>query len=239
VETNPGSGTGYRLWATLIAQQGGSLVQGGKLAYGTAGTEALKAMADWFAKGYGKKSLDYPAANTEFFSGQAAFMINGVWEVPTLVDLSASNKLSFDYGVVPLPKLYANQSVWGDSHAFAVPNNKGKPVSAEHLKAALKFVNYVDSHAIVWAGGGHIPAYMPVTETESFKKLKPNADFASVVSRNVVFSQDGWYSGAAGPLEAVIGKFVPAAMAGQLPVEDALQKLDIEANKLMASGSPK
>jgi multiple sugar transport system substrate-binding protein len=46
-------------------------------------------------------------------------MINGNWEVPTLVDLKKQGKLTFDYGVAPFPKLFENQRTWADSHQLA------------------------------------------------------------------------------------------------------------------------
>lgn len=238
MESNANSYMGYRLWLSMIAQRDGKILDNGKLVYGDVGVESMKVITDWFNKGYITKNLDYPAANAQFFSGKAAFMVNGVWEVPSMVDLSASKKLPFDYGMVPLPKLYANQSVWGDSHGFAIPDNKGKPVPAERVAGALKFVDFVGRHSITWAGGGHIPAFVPVAESDALKQMKPNSDFSSVVAKNVVFSPEGWYGGAAGPLEASAAKYFPAAMTGQLPVEKALAMFDADARKLIASPRP-
>ncbi|WP_394788142.1 extracellular solute-binding protein [Rhodoferax sp.] len=238
MESNTNSYMGYRLWLSMIAQRDGKILDNGKLVYGDVGVESMKIITDWFSKGYATKNLDYPAANAQFFSGKAAFMLNGVWEVPSMVDLTASKKLPFEYGIVPLPKLYNNQSVWGDSHGFAIPDNKGKPIAADHVKGALKFVDYVGKHSITWAGGGHIPAYVPVAESDAAKQLKPNSDFSSVVAKNVVFSPEGWYGGAAGPLEASAAKYFPAAMTGQLPVDKALGMFDAEARKLIASPRP-
>jgi multiple sugar transport system substrate-binding protein len=238
MESNANSYMGYRLWLSMIAQRDGKILDNGKLVYGDAGVESMKVITDWFSKGYATKNLDYPAANAQFFSGKAAFMLNGVWEVPSMVDLSASKKLPFEYGMVPLPKLYGNQSVWGDSHGFAIPDNKGKPISAERVAGALKFVDFVGRHSITWAGGGHIPAYVPVAESDALKQMKPNSDFSSVVAKNVVFSPEGWYGGAAGPLEASAAKYFPAAMTGQLPVEKALAMFDADARKLIASPRP-
>lgn len=238
MESNTNSYMGYRLWLSMLAQRGGKMLDNGKLAYGEAGVDSMKVITDWFSKGYAAKNLDYPAANAQFLSGKAAFMLNGVWEVPTMVDLSASKKLPFEYGIVPLPKLYANQSVWGDSHGFAVPDNKGKPISPERLKGALKFVDYVGHHSITWAGGGHIPAFTAVAESEALKAMKPNNEFSAVVAKNIVFSPEGWYGGAAGPMEASAAKFFPAAMTGQLPVDKALGMFDAEAKKLLASPRP-
>jgi multiple sugar transport system substrate-binding protein len=234
MESAPDSYMPWRLWETMVYQRGGRVIDHGKLVYGDNGKVALTTIADWYAKGYATRNLDYAASTTEFMSGKAGFMINGVWEVPTVVDQSAGHKLGFDYGVVPLPPLYGNgDAVWADSHAFAIPANKGQAVSPERVRAALEFVAYVEKHAIGWAKGGHIPAYKPVTESADFTQLKPNADFAQAVATRVAYDPDGWYSGAAGPLEAASAKYFPAALSGQLPVDRALQMFDSDADKLL------
>ena len=68
--------------------------------------------------------------------------------------------------------------------------------------------------------------------------MKPNNEFSGVVAKNIVFSPEGWYGGAAGPMEASAAKFFPAAMTGQLPVDKALSMFDAEAKKLLASPRP-
>jgi multiple sugar transport system substrate-binding protein len=229
----------WRLWLTMIDQQGGKIIDNNTVSYGKPGQQALQTMTDWYAQGLGTKGLDYGASTSEFIAGKAGFMINGVWEVPTLVDDAATKKLGFDYGVIPLPSLYnGKQSVWADSHAFAIPDNKGKPIAPDHVKAVLAFVNYVEQHAIVWGGGGHIPAYKPVTLSDQFKQMKPNSDYAQIVAEHVTYDPDGWWSGAAGPLEAAAAKYFPAAMSGQLPVDRALKMFDSDANKLLKRSAP-
>ena len=236
METAPDSYMPWRLWETMVYQRGAHVIDNGKLVYGEDGKAALTEMASWYAKGYGTKNLDYSASTTEFISGKAGFMINGVWEVPTMVDGRESKKIAFDYGIVALPSLYKNDNtVWADSHAFALPNNKGKELDAAHVKGALAFVAYVEKNAIVWAKGGHIPASKAVTESDAFKNLKPNADFAQPVVKSVAYDPDGWYSGAAGPLEAASAKYFPAALTGQLPVDQALKMFDSDADKLLRS----
>jgi hypothetical protein len=80
-------------------------------------------ISDWFTKGYAQAGLDYPASTSQFMGGNAVFMLNGVWEVPELVRQSKAGTLGFDYGIAPLPRMYANASAWADSHAFAIPAN--------------------------------------------------------------------------------------------------------------------
>ncbi len=55
--------------------------------------------------GYTPSYTDYPATVALFTSGDAAMMINGVWEVPTMIDLDNQGKL-FNWGAIELPVFF-------------------------------------------------------------------------------------------------------------------------------------
>ena len=84
--------------------------------------------------------------------------INGVWEVPTMVDLAKKGKL-FDWGAIQIPVLYAQPATWADSHSFAIPNRQGNPVDPAKRKLVLDTIHWFNVHSIEWAGGGHVPSY--------------------------------------------------------------------------------
>jgi multiple sugar transport system substrate-binding protein len=75
----------WRLWLSLLAQQGLQVVDQGRFAYGPAGERTLAAIAHWFQAGYATPGLNYPASTSQFMAGNAGFMLNGAWEVPELV----------------------------------------------------------------------------------------------------------------------------------------------------------
>jgi multiple sugar transport system substrate-binding protein len=227
----------WRLWLSLLAQQGLPVVANGRFAYGAAGAATLGRIAGWFQAGYATPGMDYPASTSQFMGGNAGFMINGVWEVPELVRGTEQGTLGFEYGIVPLPKLYANASTWADSHGFALPANGDSPMTPAKAHAVLSFVAYVARHSMGWAEGGHIPAYRPVAESAEAKALQPNAQYAEA-AQNVVYDPDGWYMGAAGPLEAIASKFLPAPLAGQLTPADALRRFETEAVRLLRKRPP-
>ncbi|WP_420593983.1 extracellular solute-binding protein [Deinococcus sp.] len=234
-ENGPTSYMPWRIWLALITQQGGSIAKDNKLTYGPLGASTLSTIADWVKNGYVAKNIDYPTSVAQFVNGKSAFMLNGVWEVPTLVDGKKAGKIKFDYGVMPLPKLYASQNTWGDSHAFVLPNNVGKTMSPETQKGALEFIAYAEKNALIWAGGGHIPANLGLADGKAYGALKPNSDYAAVAAKTVTYDPLGWYSGAAGPLEAASAKYFPAAINGQLPVDRAMTLFEGEANKLLTA----
>ena len=238
MESGQGSYAIWRLWLSLLAQRKAPLIENGHFAYGRAGVEELAKVSAWFTSGYGPVGLDYPASTSQFMGGGAGFMINGVWEVPELVRTTEAGTLGFEYGIVPFPRLYQDASVWTDSHAFAIPANEGRAMPPEKVRAVLAFIAYVSRHSLGWAEGGHVPAYRPVAESPEARALMPNAMYAEA-AQNVVYDPDGWYMGAAGPVESMASKFMPGALSGQLTPAEALEMFEKEALRLLRKKPPR
>lgn len=221
----------WRLFYTLLNQQGGALVKGGKLSTGdlaSSGKKALEVMTDWTKEGLISKNSDYPSTIGLFTAGRAAFMLNGNWEVPTMVDLKAKGKL-FDYGVMAFPKLFNNQKTWADSHMLAIPNNSKKPMSAEKFQAVMKFINFIETKGGVnWAGGGHIPANQDTLKSDAYKALQPNADYSPLASKDVVLEPTLSYFGVGGPVYDLVGNSITPALVGQVSADQALEKFKTE-----------
>ena len=221
------SATQWRLWSSLVMQQGGSLVRGGKLDLSDVdgkGKAALQAMVGWSKNGLMAKNTTYPASVALFTSGRAAFMFNGNWEVPTMVDLKKSGKL-FDFGVASFPKLYANQSTWADSHTLAIPNNSKTPMTPEKLAAVLKFVAYVNTTGgLGWAGGGHIPSYLPTQKSGDFKSMEPNVEYSATSASDAVYEPTVRMFGVGGPVYDAAGNTFLPALLGQVTVDQAIAK---------------
>ena len=217
----------WRLFYTLLNQQGGALVRGNKLStadLATRGKKAVDIMTAWTKDGLISKNSDYPSMIGLFTAGRAAFMINGNWEVPTMVDLKAKGKL-FDYGVMAFPKLFDNQKTWADSHMLAIPNNSKTPMSAEKFKAVMTFINYIETKGGVgWAGGGHIPANQDTLKSAAYKNLQPNADYSPLASKNVVLEPTLSYFGVGGPVYDLVGNSITPALVGQVTTDQAITK---------------
>jgi multiple sugar transport system substrate-binding protein len=219
------SATQWRMWSTLLMQQGGSLVKGGKLDLSdvdTKGRAALQTMVDWSSQGLIAKNTTYPAANALFTAGRAAMLFNGNWEVPTMVDLNKAGKL-FDFGVASFPKLYGSPSTWADSHTLAIPNNAKNPISAEKLAAVLKFVAYVNTKGgLGWAGGGHVPSYLPLQNSSNYKTLQPNVEYSASSAANAVYEPTLKIFGVGGPVYDAAGNNFLPALLGQATVVKAI-----------------
>jgi len=223
----------WRIWYTFFRQQDGEFVKDGQFSFDDVNVQGLKSlqiMADWSKDGLIPKNTGYPAMVALFTAGRADFMINGNWEVPTLVDLKKQGKLPFDYGIVAFPKLFGNNQTWADSHQLAIPNNSKNPATPEKVAAALKFAAYVVKQT-TWAGGGHIPAYLPVQESDTYKQMSPNNQYSEQAAQNVAFEPALPIFGVGGPTFDPISNFLVPAVNGQAPVEQSLKQFTAELEK--------
>ena len=227
----PINGVGvWRVFSTFLAQLDGNVVVGDSAAFGEKGQRALQTMTDWVEAGLTPPNVTDDASIALFTGGRAAFMFNGVWNVPTMEDATAEGQLPFEYGVMPIPQLFDNQSEWADSHAFAIPNSSKNPISEEKVQAVLEFVSFVVKNSLVWADGGLIPAYLPVINTPEYEALKPNINYAAA-AETVAYDPDITIAGAAGLLEEAGADFLAAAVNGQLPVDRALELYEQQINQ--------
>jgi multiple sugar transport system substrate-binding protein len=223
----------FRTIYSLVGQQSGEMMTDGKFLVGDNGKKlenALGVLSDWTKSGLQSPYTDYPSAVALFTSGQASMMINGVWEVPTMVDLKEKGKL-FEWGAIELPVIFDHPSTYADSHTFAIPANKGKEMSAEKRAAVLEAVSWIDKHSLFWATAGHIPAYGPVTATDDYKKMEPNATY-SPLTANMIFDPKSPLFGVAGPVFDVMStNFVPT-LNGEMDPAAAVEKIKADLDNM-------
>ncbi len=217
------AGTVFRIFYTLLNQQEGvpALIADGEVNVGEQAQTALQTMKDWIDNGYATKDVEYGSSVALFTSGEAAFMINGVWEVPTMVDLAASGNL-FDWGAIAIPVLFDNPATWADAHTFAIPASASNPVSDEKVAAVMQVIAWMNKNSIMWATAGHIPAYVPVTDSAEYQEMEPNATYA-ILANSTVFDPRSPAAGVGSPLYDAVGNFIEPSVNGQLSAEEALQ----------------
>ncbi len=227
----------WRLWLSLIEQQNGQIIEGGEVVLGDEAREALQTIVSWTEEGLAARDVANNAASQAIFTGgNAAFMINGVWNVTTFEDATASGEFPFEYGVMPLPTLYETQSNWADSHALVIPTSPRNEPSDEKVQAVLEFIAFVQENSLIWASGGHIPAYLPVVNDESYQTMEPNINYAAA-AEHVVYDPDVEIAGAAGPLQDAVGEFLTPAVNGQLSVDQALDMFRQAVEELLRNPS--
>ena len=223
----------FRTIYSFLCQQDGSIGIDGAWLPGDSQAKLAKAVsviADWVKNGYNPPKTDYPSTVALFTSGKSPFMINGVWEVPTMDDLNKAGKL-FNWGAIELPVLFNHACTYEDSHTFAVPNNAGKPATAEKHAAVLEVIKWMEVHSLFWATAGHIPANKAVTDSAEYKAMQPQATYAKLTA-NGVFDPKSIFAGVASPLFDAAGNAFTPAINNELSAEDAAAQMKSELDAL-------
>lgn len=223
----------FRTIYSLMGQQDGELLTDGEFLAGDNGEKlqnVLTVLQGWTKDGLQSTYTDYPATVALFTSGEAAMMINGVWEVPTMVDLHKQGKL-FEWGAVELPVIFNHASTYADSHAFAIPANKGKDMTPEKRAAVLEVIAWIQKNSLLWATAGHIPAYGPVTESAEYKAMEPNATY-STLTANMIFDPKTPLAGVAGPIFDVMSTYFVPTLNGEMEPAEAVEEIKAELNDL-------
>jgi multiple sugar transport system substrate-binding protein len=221
----------FRTVYSLLCQQDGKIGIDGDWFPGDSVDKlatSIGVISDWVKNGYNPPKTDYPSTVALFTSGKAAFMINGVWEVPTMDDLSKQGKL-FNWGAIEIPVLFNHACTYSDSHTFAIPNNVGKPATPEKHAAVLEVIKWMEAHSLFWATAGHIPANKAVTDSAEYKAMQPQATYAPLTA-NGVFDPKSVLAGVASPLFDAAGNAITPAMNGELAPADAATQMRDELN---------
>ncbi len=231
-QTVGGGGT-WRVFYTLFSQMGGELITGDEVLAGDNAAKAQKAieiMADWRSNELIPEQAEYEASVALFSAGDAAFHMNGVWEVPTFKDLAAANKLGFEWGAVEIPQLLDKPATWADSHAFALPANKNEDPAAR--QAALTVLGWMEKNSLSWADAGHIPAFKKTVESAEYQAMQPNATYAPLAD-HAVFDPRSKIAGVASPVYDAVDNYMAPAIHGQLPAADAVEQMKVELQGML------
>lgn len=152
---------------------------------------------------------DYAGAETMMFQGQSAFYLEGEWEITTAQTFALTDK-SFGFSMAPIPQLFDKPAAQADSHTFVLPTKDRDPAQ---LKLALNFVKTMLLQTDTWAQGGHIPAYLPYLNSDTYKKLVPQNRYAAAASY-AVYDSPAWYSGSGSDFEVAVGSEIGLVQAG-------------------------
>ena len=153
--------SGWRVFYTLLNQQGGEFLKDGKFFDGdnlAKATTALAEMQKWVKNGWTPAKTEYPASIALFTVGQGRDAHQR--RLGSSDDGRPRQEGAlFDWGAIQIPVIYDHPATWADSHSFAIPDRKGNPVDAAKRKVVLDAVHWFNEHSLEWAGGGHVPAF--------------------------------------------------------------------------------
>ncbi|HCI82465.1 MAG TPA: ABC transporter substrate-binding protein [Ktedonobacter sp.] len=224
--------TVWRLFNSLYGQLGGSVLSPDGKQYvlnESHAEQALSFMSDLSLKyKVANPNIDYAGSVALFSSGKAGFLWDGEWEVTTYQG-------TLPFNMVPFPNIFGGQQTWADSHSFIFPRGSTADPTAKAI--AYRFVATMLKQSLTWAKGGHIPAYLPVTQSAEYKALKPQSNYASDAGV-AVLDPTAWFSGAGSQFETDAQNAFSLAMSGQASVVGSLQEFHNSIQKLLNQPVP-
>ncbi|WP_298988839.1 extracellular solute-binding protein [uncultured Pseudokineococcus sp.] len=226
--------TPWRLFQTLYQQHAGAtpfLGDGGTqlTVDEDAALDTLAYIRRMSEQGWLPRAIDYAGSQTQMFTGEAAFYLQGEWEITT-----AQGVEGLDFGMVPIPQLYDQPAAQGDSHTFVLPRMDRTP---EQMQLAMGFVRSMLDQSLTWAKGGHIPAYIPTLESQEYLELTPQADYAQA-AEYVVYDAPAWYSGSGSTFENTVGAQVGLVQQQRLTPEQAMAAIRQQLAVYLDTQSP-
>lgn len=211
--------------ATPFISDGGSKLTVNEDAYNTVTDMTQK----WVKNGWLNKGLDYATAETLMFTGKVGFFMQGEWEIST-----AQSIKGLKFGMVPVPQLFDKPAAQADSHTFILPRKDRTP---EQRKAHMLFIKQMLDQSLTWAQGGHVPAYLPTYDSSAYKKLEPQADYASAAA-NAVYDDPAWYGGSGSTFENTVGAQLALVQQGAVSPAGAMSAIKSQLSTYLDTPSP-
>jgi multiple sugar transport system substrate-binding protein len=165
-------------YLTWIWQQGGNVIDAEKkpTLESNESKEALRLLDALYAGGHANPKNDYPGAQQAFLSGEAAVLVNGTWGVETYDTQAKDPKVALKkYVVRDMPKLYANEAVWSDSHTWVVPKQAKQDPAKQ--KAVIAFLKFLNDNNFQWARTGHLPVRSSVLKSAEMQALAHRSEY--------------------------------------------------------------
>jgi multiple sugar transport system substrate-binding protein len=211
--------TAWRLFYTLYSQGGGQVLadDGKRVVLDEAlATRVLTFIHQMAAEGLMVANVDSSGGAALFQGGQAALYWEGEWEV----DVFQAAKLPFS--MQPFPAVFGTGVTQADSHTFVLPRQT--TTDPEKVSMALTMIRSLLGQSLIWAEGGHIPAWLPTRRSAAYKKLRPQSKYEEVAD-HVVYDPPAWYSGSGSDMENYAGAAIGTLMTGSLAPKAAYQEM--------------
>jgi multiple sugar transport system substrate-binding protein len=237
VSTIKDTSTSWRWFLTLYAQLGGTpfLAENGqKLTIDDdKAIQVLTYIQKLTKSGLMAPQIDYDGAEQAMLTGQAAFYLEGEWEITTCQTYGKKNK-DFAFGMAQIPAIFGKQAAQADSHMFVLPE---KTRDEGQKRLAMGFVKSLLDQSDTWAKGGHIPAYLPYFDSDAYKKLEPQAQYSGAAA-TAVYDPPAWYSGSGSNFEVVTGSEIGLVQQGLTDPASALQSIKKQLTTYADTANP-
>lgn len=222
----------WRLFWGLYGQTGGGYTMevGSPAIIDTAKAEEVLTFLTHLMDGkIALKNQTYLGGIADFTSGTTGMILSGVWELPALQ--AAIPNL----GAMPMPAMFGTPADYADSHSFVLPRQVSQDPQRRRL--AHQFVAGIIKQGQKWAEAGHIPAFLPVQDTDLYKDLHPQVDYAAA-GTTPVFDPPVWFSGAGTDFQNQLSQTISACFQGTLEPKSAVDSMVAIINKMLSAPNP-
>ena len=221
----------WRLFYTLYAQMGAEMdLTGSEVVMDEqAAVTALEFMQELLDDTIAAPTGDYGTAIAEFLNEESGLFLTGVWELPTM----KAAGIAFDARTIPT--LYGTDAVYGDSHAFVLPNQSSP--DENRRRETYRFVAEILKGSFAWAGAGHIPAYQPIVDDPAYAELMPQAHYADA-AQLLHYDPEAWFSGSGSDFQTYFMENVQSVLLGQTDAATGLDGFVRRLNSLLAKPNP-
>jgi multiple sugar transport system substrate-binding protein len=226
--------TPWRFFFSLYGQLGGKLLMGSAPDEILEDDKAIQAATLMRRLTVDEKvmptDIDYGGAVALFANGRSGFFFQGEWEVSTFIDAK------MPFSMARFPNLMGGTyAVQADSHSFVMPSKE--PLERDRIDLIFGFIRSMLDQGITWGEGGHIPTWLPVQESEEYRAIKPQSNYADV-AESAVYDPPAWFSGSGSNFEAVTGSALGGVLAGRTTPEAAVEQMKRGVSKLARTASP-
>jgi multiple sugar transport system substrate-binding protein len=227
--------TNWRMFQSLYSQLGGEVLadDGKKIVIDDA--KATKVLDYLRTLTVGEKlmppAVDYGGAIALFSSGKLGFFMQGEWEITTFQDA----KLPFSMTLFPNVFGGDKYAVQADSHTLVIPKWPAK--DPDRLDRALTYVRSLLDQSLTWAQGGHVPTWLPVQQSQAYRKLNPQSAYAAA-AEGAAYDPPGWYSGSGSNFENVVGSAVAGVRSGRSTPATAIEQIRTSLQRLADTPAP-
>lgn len=186
-------------------------------------------LQSWVKKGWVNSGLDYATAENYVFTGKTGLYFEGEWELTTGQLIKGAH-----FDMAPIPTLYDQPAAQADSHTFVLPKKDRTPAER---KQALDFIKSMLTQSMTWAMGGHVPAYLPIANSDAYHKLLPQAHYASA-AQHAVYDDPAWYGGSGSTFENIVGAELGLVQQGVATPAQAREAITSQLKIYLDTPSP-
>lgn len=221
----------WRFFYTLYRQQGADMVltPGRPAEYDMdAAVTALSTIQSMLDGRVAVQSNDLDGSIAEFVSGRSGVLFTGVWETPTVEDAG------IPFTAVPIPTIFSEPAAYGDSHAFVLPRQAS--VDPASRQAAYEFVAAMLKSSGTWAQAGHVPAYLPVVESEEYQAL-PASRYAGV-TEILNYDPEAYFSGSGSNFQTYFADNIQTVFLGRTDPREGMTRFMERVDSLLLQPNP-